>query len=100
MVQVVEATHKREDCEGDHQCLDGKVGRFLMWGDGCFGVLVQGKAHTASFEIVNGQVRAQEAVTEDVKFVVPSLDTYDAIVNIILVVIERVVFEGHTKIVA
>ena len=100
MIKVVEATHKREDRKGDHQCLDGKVRRFLMWGDGCFGVLVQGKAHTACFEIVNGQVRAQEAITEDVKVVVSCLDTYDAIVNILLVEIDRVVFEGYTKIVA
>jgi hypothetical protein len=71
-----------------------------MRGDGCFGILVQGKADTACLEIVNGQVGAQEAVTEDVKVVVPCLDTYDAIVDILLVEIYSVVFKGHTEIVA
>ena len=61
---------------------------------------MQGKADTAGFEIVDGQVGAQEAVTEDVEVVVPCLDAYDAIVNIVVVLeIDSVVFEGHTEIV-
>ena len=62
---------------------------------------MQGKADTAGLEIVNGQVGAQEAVTEDVKVeTFECRDAYDALVKIFIAEIECVVFEGHTEIIA
>ena len=62
---------------------------------------MQGKADTAGLEIVNGQIGAQETVTEDVKVeAVECRDAYDALVKIFIAEIECVVFEGHTKIIA
>ena len=62
---------------------------------------MQGKADTAGLEIVNGQVGAQEAVTEDIKVeTFECRDAYDALVKIFFAEIECVVFEGHTEIIA
>lgn len=62
---------------------------------------MQGKADTAGLEIVNGQIGAQETVTEDVKVeAVERRDAYDALVKIFIAEIECVVFEGHSEIIA